>query len=101
MLAYPPSFNFPDGAIPLHFRPTAHIFYSERVVDIHDGVSKWSQHKNRSEPMSELSTESRGKRYRYVVLLRCLTRVFASRNYSLFDPQKLVQVDEVDGLWDV
>ena len=28
--AYPSSFRFKDGKIPLDFQPTAHIFYSQR-----------------------------------------------------------------------
>lgn len=30
VLAYPGSFKFQDGKVPLDFQPTAHIFYSER-----------------------------------------------------------------------
>ena len=30
VLAYPSSFQFSDGKIPLDFYPTAHIFYSQR-----------------------------------------------------------------------
>ena len=30
VLAYPSSFRFKDGKIPLDFQPTAHIFYSQR-----------------------------------------------------------------------
>ncbi|KAJ8454047.1 hypothetical protein ONZ51_g13254 [Trametes cubensis] len=56
VLAYPSSFKFPNRKVPLDFQPTAHIFYSERVVDIADGVPKWSGHKGQSELLPELTT---------------------------------------------
>ncbi|KAH9856507.1 Mss4-like protein [Lenzites betulinus] len=49
VLAYPSAFNFPDHKIPLDFRPTAHIFYGQRIVDVPDGVPKWSGHKDHSQ----------------------------------------------------
>ena len=56
VLAYPSSFKFPNRKVPLDFQPTAHIFYSERVMDIVDGVPKWSGHKGQSELLPELTT---------------------------------------------
>ncbi|TFK81926.1 hypothetical protein K466DRAFT_501264 [Polyporus arcularius HHB13444] len=57
VLAYPSAFKFPDRKVPLNFQPTAHIFYSERVMEVPDGVPKWSGHKGASELMPELTTE--------------------------------------------
>ncbi|GJE96560.1 hypothetical protein PsYK624_127570 [Phanerochaete sordida] len=57
VLAYPSSFKFKDGKVPPDFQPTAHIFYSQRVMEIHDGVPKWSGHKGQSELMQELTAE--------------------------------------------
>ncbi|EMD37495.1 hypothetical protein CERSUDRAFT_50275, partial [Gelatoporia subvermispora B] len=57
VLAYPSSFNFPDHKVPLDFQPTAHIFYSQRVMEVPDGVPKWSGHKGESELLQELTAE--------------------------------------------
>jgi hypothetical protein len=49
-LAFPSLFDFGHvSKIPAAFKPTCHIFYNQRVVDIDDGLPKWSGHKNRSE----------------------------------------------------
>jgi hypothetical protein len=49
-LAFPSLFDFgPIAAIPKPFRPTCHIFYGLRVVDMNDGLPKWAGHKNHSE----------------------------------------------------
>lgn len=42
VMAYPSSFNFKDGHVPKSFAPSAHIFYANRVMDVDDGVPKWS-----------------------------------------------------------
>ena len=57
VLAYPSSFKFQDGKVPLDFQPTAHIFYSQRVMEVPDGVPKWSGHKGESELLPELTTQ--------------------------------------------
>ncbi|KAH8100898.1 Mss4-like protein [Cristinia sonorae] len=57
VLAYPGSFKFKDGKVPLDFQPTAHIFYKERVMEVPDGIPKWSGHKGHSELMQELSDD--------------------------------------------
>ena len=49
ILAYPSSFHFPAGKVPLDFRPTAHSFYSQRIMEVPDGIPKWSGHKDQSE----------------------------------------------------
>ena len=48
-LAFPTLFDF--GApprVPESFRPTCHIFYGMRVMDVLDELPKWSGHKNQS-----------------------------------------------------
>jgi len=64
VLAYPGSFVFEQGHIPLDFQPTAHIFYKERVMEVPDGIPKWSGHKGSSELMQEL-TDDQGKMPKY------------------------------------
>jgi len=49
-LAFPSLFNFGGvSKVPATFKPTCHIFYVMRVVDINDDLPKWSGHKNHSE----------------------------------------------------
>ena len=49
-LAFPPLFDFGHASrVPASFKPTCHIFYSLRVIDINDDLPKWSGHKNHSE----------------------------------------------------
>jgi hypothetical protein len=48
-LAFPTLFDFGIPAkVPEAFQPTCHIFYSMRVMDIADGLPKWSGHKGES-----------------------------------------------------
>ncbi|KAI0077896.1 hypothetical protein K474DRAFT_1661129 [Panus rudis PR-1116 ss-1] len=64
VLAYPSSFKFEDGHVPKEFQPTAHIFYSERVMEIPDGIPKWSGHKGESDLIQEMTDDS-GKMPKY------------------------------------
>ena len=49
-LAFPSLFDFGHvSKVPAPFKPTCHIFYSLRVVDINDDLPKWSGHKNYSD----------------------------------------------------
>ena len=49
-LAFPSLFDFGKASIvPDKFKPTCHIFYNLRVVDVNDDLPKWSGHKNHSE----------------------------------------------------
>ena len=49
-LAFPSLFDFGDASrVPESFRPTCHIFYNLRVVDMNDDLPKWSGHKNHSD----------------------------------------------------
>ncbi len=48
-LAFPSLFDFgTEGPVPEPFKPTCHIFYGLRVIDISDGLPKWSGQKNES-----------------------------------------------------
>ena len=46
-LAFPSLFNF-GQQVPDSFKPTCHIFYGTRVIDVRDKLPKWSGHKNHS-----------------------------------------------------
>ena len=49
-LAFPALFDFgPGDTVPEAFKPTCHIFYGLRKVDIQDDLPKWSGHKNHSQ----------------------------------------------------
>ncbi len=49
-LAFPTLFDFGGlAAFPEKFRPTCHLFYGSRVMDMDDNLPKWSGHKNHSE----------------------------------------------------
>lgn len=49
-LAFPSLFDFRGiSDIPSTFKPTCHIFYGSRIIDINDDLPKWSGHKNHSE----------------------------------------------------
>ena len=48
-LAFPTLFDFgTPPQVPKAFRPTCHIFYGMRAVDVDDGLPKWSGHKDES-----------------------------------------------------
>ncbi len=49
-LAFPSLFDFgPTPKVPTKFKPTCHIFYGSRIIDINDNLPKWSGPKNYSE----------------------------------------------------
>jgi len=49
-LAFPSLFGFGGSeAVPEAFRPSCHIFYAQRVIDVSDGLPKWRGHKDRSQ----------------------------------------------------
>lgn len=53
-LAFPTLFDFgTPPRVPEAFRPTCHIFYDMRVIDVVDGLPKWSGHKDRSTMLRE------------------------------------------------
>jgi hypothetical protein len=48
-LAFPTLFEIVHSTeLPESFKPTCHIFYAQRVVDVADSLPKWSGHKNQS-----------------------------------------------------
>lgn len=48
-LAFPTLFDFGNPPqVPAPFRPSCHIFYGQRVLDVNDGLPKWSGHKDAS-----------------------------------------------------
>ncbi len=48
-LAFPSLFEFGNPLkLPTSFKPTCHIFYGTRLIDMNDGLPKWSGHKNES-----------------------------------------------------
>jgi hypothetical protein len=49
-IAFPPTFMFPSG-LPKTFLPTHHIFYSQRLFDMKDGLPKYAKHKEEGAPM--------------------------------------------------
>ena len=52
-MSFPTLFQFPGRQIPDAFRPSCHIFYEQRCVDIKDGKKKWSRHEDESETIPE------------------------------------------------
>jgi hypothetical protein len=50
LIAFPPTFTFPSG-LPKTFLPTHHIFYSQRLFDMKDGIPKYAKHKEEGAPM--------------------------------------------------
>lgn len=54
-LAFPTLFDFgTPRQLPSSFKPSCHIFYTMRVVDIHDDLPKWSGHKGKSERLEAI-----------------------------------------------
>ncbi len=47
-LAFPSLFDFEGRVVPEKFKPTCHIFYGVRVMDMNDNLPKWSGHKDKS-----------------------------------------------------
>jgi len=51
-LAFPALFDFGSRTeVPDSFKPTCHIFFALRVVDVRDDLPKWSGHKNHFTPL--------------------------------------------------
>ena len=48
-LAFPSLFDFGiTPKVPETFKPTCHIYYGKRMMDLNDDLPKWSGHKNES-----------------------------------------------------
>ena len=61
-LAFPTLFDFGvPPVVPDSFRASCHIFYSMRVIDVDDGLPKWSGHKSRSTLISGGGTATPGR----------------------------------------
>jgi len=48
-LAFPALFDFQGSETPDAFKPTCHLFYGQRAVDVSDNLPKWAGHKNQSD----------------------------------------------------
>ncbi|KAF8448314.1 Mss4-like protein [Terfezia claveryi] len=53
LLLFPTLIQFKDAKSKLNFKPSCHIFYSRRAIDVPDGIPKWAEHKDESEQISE------------------------------------------------
>ena len=52
-LAFPTLFDFgTPPVVPPAFRPTCHIFYGNRCLDLSDNLPKWEGHKEKSEQLA-------------------------------------------------
>jgi len=56
-IAFPPTFVFPSG-LPKTFLPTHHIFYSQRLFDMKDGLPKYARHKEEGAPQVDESEDA-------------------------------------------
>jgi hypothetical protein len=64
LLLFPSLINFDNNDQIKKWRTSGdacHIFYSQRVMDIHDGLDKWSKHKGESEKMEESEPGPHGR----------------------------------------
>lgn len=52
-MSFPTLFKFKHESIPEPFKPSCHIFYQQRVIDVRDGKPKWSKHQDESEQITE------------------------------------------------
>lgn len=48
MLMFPPLFKFERPRLPDAFKPSCHIFYGQRIIDVKDGKPKFEGHKDQS-----------------------------------------------------
>lgn len=53
-MSFPTLFKFPDSKPPEAFRPSCHIFYNQRCIDISDDKPKWAGHQDDSEQIQDL-----------------------------------------------
>ena len=52
-MSFPTLFKFSQHIVPEAFKPTDHIFYRQRCMDIKDGRRKWSKHQGESELIAD------------------------------------------------
>ncbi|PVH74287.1 hypothetical protein DL98DRAFT_594208 [Cadophora sp. DSE1049] len=66
ILLFPGLINFKDGEERKKFLPECHMFYENRVVDINDGLPKWSGMQGKSDLIADSPVEAVKKRKREV-----------------------------------
>lgn len=52
-MSFPTAFSFENQKVPESFRPTCHIFYGSRCMDIKDGTDKWAGLRGKSGQLAE------------------------------------------------
>lgn len=62
VLLFPSLIHFKTEKDKEHFKPRCHMFYKERVIDVPDGLPKWSGMKDKSD-LIEDSPEEDVKEY--------------------------------------
>ena len=50
---FPSLFAFKRPHLPDAFKPSCHIFYGQRILDVHDGTPKFEGHKDKSAVIAE------------------------------------------------
>jgi len=58
VLLFPSLIHFKNEADKELFKPKCHMFYKERVVDVPDGLPKWSGMKDESDLIEDSSKEA-------------------------------------------
>jgi hypothetical protein len=48
-IGFPPCFEFGEHGMPREFSPSHHIFYAQRMLDVHDALPKYTRHKEDGE----------------------------------------------------
>lgn len=66
ILLFPSLIKFKSVKDKKNFDPTCHMFYSKRLVDIPDGLPKWSEMQNKSDLIEDSPPEAIKKRKREI-----------------------------------
>ncbi|KAL3423163.1 hypothetical protein PVAG01_04910 [Phlyctema vagabunda] len=66
ILLFPTLIHFKNDQEKQNFKPSCHLFYSQRVVDIPDGLEKWTGMNDKSDLIEDSPPESIKKRKRQV-----------------------------------
>lgn len=66
ILLFPTLIKFKGQKEKDNFKPTCHMFYSQRVVDIKDGLPKWDGMQGKSELIEDSPPEDVRKRKREI-----------------------------------
>lgn len=59
ILLFPTLIHFKNAEEKQKFRPSCHIFYSRRCIDVPDGIPKWEDHKDKSKRIPETFEEEK------------------------------------------